>query len=252
MMHGFYPLFYKEIMRFYKVSVQTVLAPVVTALLYFAIFAHILKNQAHLSHGLNYSAFLIPGLMMMSMVQNAFANASSSLILSKVTGNIVFILIPPISTAAFFSAYTLASVVRGMVVGLGVFICTLPITHVSVAHPLWALLFAFLACSTLGVLGLIAGIWAEKFDELAVFSNFIIMPLSMLSGVFYSTHALPEFWQMMARLNPFFYMIDGFRYGFFGVSDIAPATSASINFIALLIVSMIAYTMLKTGYKLKH
>jgi ABC-2 type transport system permease protein len=255
-MTGFYPLFYKELMRFYKVSIQTVLAPIVTALLYFMIFSHVLKDQQHLSHGLSYAAFLIPGLMMMSMLQNAFANSSSSLILSKVTGNIVLLLIPPISPLAFFSAYVLASIVRGLAVGLGVLVATLPFTHIGpylqTGHALWILVFAILGCATLGVLGLIAGLWAEKFDELALFSNFIITPATMLSGVFYSTHALTGVWQMLSQLNPFFYMIDGFRYGFFGVSDVNPWYSLMFNSFFLMVSGVLAYVLLKKGYKLKH
>jgi ABC-2 type transport system permease protein len=255
-MTGFYPLFYKELMRFYKVGIQTLLAPIITALLYFMIFSHVLQSQQHLSHGLSYAAFLIPGLMMMSMLQNAFANSSSSLILSKVTGNIVLLLIPPISPLAFFSAYVLASIVRGVAVGLGVLIATLPFTQIQpylqTTHALWIIVFALQGCATLGVLGLIAGIWAEKFDELALFSNFIITPATMLSGVFYSTQALTGIWQTLSKLNPFFYMIDGFRYGFFGVSDINPWQSFIFNSVFLILTSILAYTLLKKGYKLKH
>lgn len=255
-MTGFYPLFYKEMMRFYKVAIQTILAPIITALLYFMIFSHVLEKQENLSHGLSYAAFLIPGLMMMSMLQNSFANSSSSLILSKVTGNIVLLLIPPISPLAFFAAYVSASIIRGLMVGVGVLIATLPFTHIwpylQTTHAIWILVFAILGCATLGVLGLIAGIWAEKFDELALFSNFVITPATMLSGVFYSTKGLAPFWQVLCQLNPFFYMIDGFRYGFFGVSDLNIYVSLGFNLIFLMLASTLAYMMLKKGYKLKN
>ncbi len=252
-MIGFYTLLYKETLRFWKVSVQTVLAPIVTALLYLLIFSHVLAKHVEIYSGVSYIAFLVPGLVMMSMLQNAFANSSSSLIQSKITGNIVFVLLPPLSYLEFFSAYLIASIMRGLVVGAGVFIGTLAFTATrDVSHPLWILLFAVLGTGTLGALGVIAGIWAEKFDQLAAFQNFIIMPLTFLSGVFYSIHSLPAFWILVSRFNPFFYMIDGFRYGFFGASDVAPDVSllvVSACFVALSILSLI---LLQRGYKLRH
>lgn len=251
-LHGFLPLFHKEIIRFYKVSFQTILAPVISALLYLSIFGHVLDGKMDLSHGIEYAAFLVPGLMMMSMLQNAFANSASSLIQSKITGNIIFILIPPISNFAFFLSYTLAAVVRGLCVGTGIWLATLPFTHAGIQHPFWLLAFAICGCATLGVIGLIAGIWAEKFDQLAAFQNFFIMPATMLSGVFYSVQSLSPFWQWVAHLNPFFYMIDGFRYGFFGKSDVLPWFSLGINLAMLLCTSLVALFLLKKGYKLKH
>ena len=213
-MIGFYTLLYKELLRFWKVSFQTVLAPVITALLYLLIFSHVLAEHVQVYPGVSYTAFLVPGLVMMSMLQNAFANSSSSLIQSKITGNIVFVLLPPLSYLEFFAAYLVAAIARGLVVGLGVFVVTLAFTSVSIDHPLWLVLFAIVCSGILGALGVIAGIWAEKFDQLAAFQNFIIMPLTFLSGVFYSIHSLPPFWLTVSRFNPIFYMIDGFRYGF--------------------------------------
>ncbi len=251
-MVGFYTLLYKELLRFWKVSFQTVLAPVITALLYLLIFSHVLAAHVQVYPSVRYTAFLVPGLVMMSMLQNAFANSSSSLIQSKITGNIVFMLLPPLSYLEFFAAYLLASVARGVVVGLGVFVVTLVFTRLTILHPLWLIVFAFLGTGILGALGIIAGIWAEKFDQLAAFQNFIIMPLTFLSGVFYSIHSLPPFWQDVSRFNPVFYMIDGFRYGFFGVADVAPQLSLLVVGVCFVALSALTLILLKSGYKLRH
>lgn len=251
-MVGFYTLLYKEMLRFWKVSFQTVLAPVITALLYLLIFSHVLEAHVQIYPGVRYTAFLVPGLVMMSMLQNAFANSSSSLIQSKITGNIVFMLLPPLSYLEFFAAYLLASVARGVVVGLGVFVVTLVFTQLTILHPLWLIVFAFLGTGILGALGIIAGIWAEKFDQLAAFQNFLIMPLTFLSGVFYSIHSLPPFWQDVSRFNPIFYMIDGFRYGFFGVADVAPQLSLLVVGVCFVALSALTLILLKSGYKLRH
>jgi ABC-2 type transport system permease protein len=251
-MHGFSTLFYKELLRFWKVSFQTILAPVVTALLYLLIFSHVLEAHVQVYEGVSYAAFLIPGLAMMTVLQNAFANSSSSLIQSKITGNIIFILLPPLSHWEFFLAYMLAAIVRGLVVGLGVFLITLWFAAVPLKYPMWMLLFALLGSGILGVMGVIAGIWAEKFDQLAAFQNFIIIPLTFLSGVFYSIHTLPPFWQLVSHFNPFFYMIDGFRYGFFGQSDISPAFSVAVVAACFLTLSLLTLWLIKTGYKLRY
>ncbi|MEX3582132.1 MAG: ABC transporter permease [Burkholderia sp.] len=251
-MSGFRTLFYKELLRFWKVSFQTVLAPVVTALLYLTVFGHTLSCRVNVYPGVEYVSFLVPGLVMMSVLQNAFANNSSSLIQSKITGNLVFMLLPPLSYAEIFSAYVLAAVVRGLVVGFGVFVVTIWFIPVSFATPLFIVLFALFGSAILGTLGLIAGIWAEKFDQVAALQSFLIMPLTFLSGVFYSTHSLPPVWREVSRLNPFFYMIDGFRYGFFGVSDIDPLRSLAIVAGFLLLLTLVAMRLLATGYKLRH
>jgi len=251
-MTGFSTLFYKEILRFWKVSFQTILAPVLTALLYLLIFSHVLEAHVQVYPGVRYTAFLIPGLAMMSLLQNAFANSSSSLIQSKITGNIVFILLPPLSHLEFFGAYVLASAVRGVVVGLGVFVITAMFVPVPVQNLLWVVAFALLGSGILGTLGIIAGIWADKFDQLAAFQNFVIIPLTFLSGVFYSIHSLPPFWQQVSHFNPFFYMIDGFRYGCFGVSDVSPYLSLAIVGGSLLALSFATLSLLKCGYKLRH
>jgi ABC-2 type transport system permease protein len=248
---GFPTLLFKEVKRFYKVAFQTVAAPVLTAILYLMIFGHVLDGKEVYGR-LSYTAFLIPGLVMMSVLQNAFANTSSSLIQSKVTGNLVFVLLAPLSHFEFYAAYILAAVFRGIVVGLGVFLITIWFGLPALEHPLWILAFAFLGAAILGSLGLIAGIWADKYDQLAAFQNFVIMPATMLSGVFYSIHSLPPAWQVVSHFNPFFYMIDGFRYGFFGVSDVSPWSSLAIVLCFFIVVSAITLRLLQKGYKLRH
>ncbi|HJS36621.1 MAG TPA: ABC transporter permease [Burkholderiales bacterium] len=250
-MTGFATLFYKELLRFWKVAFQTVAGPVLSALLYLVIFAQALGERVQVFDGVPFTAFLVPGLVMMSVLQNAFANSSSSLIQSKVTGNLVFVLLAPISSAEFFAAYVLASVARGLVVGLGVLAVTVWFVELRLAAPLWALAFAFLGAALLGVLGLLAGLWAEKFDQIAAFQNFLVLPLTMLSGVFYSIQTLPPLWQTISHLNPFFYMIDGFRYGFFGAADVSPAASLAVVAVSLALLSALALRLLAAGYKIR-
>lgn len=250
-MTGFQTLFYKEMLRFWKVAMQTVGAPILTAVLYLLVFGHVLEDHVEVYAGIKYTAFLVPGLVMMSVLQNAFANSSSSLIQSKITGNLVFVLLPPLSHWELFGAYVLAAVVRGLVVGSGVFIVTAWFADMSFVAPWWILIFAVLGAAILGTMGLIAGIWADKFDQLAAFQNFVVMPLTFLSGVFYSIHTLPDFWQAVSHLNPFFYMIDGFRYGFFGQSDVSPWISALVAGGSFAVLAGITLNMLARGYKLR-
>ena len=250
-MSGFPTLLYKELVRFWKVGVQTVAAPVLMALLYLLVFAHALEGRMQVYDGVGYSAFLVPGLVMMSVLQNSFANSSSSLIQSKISGNLIFILLPPISHVEFFCAYVLAAIVRGLTVGLCVLAVTAWFVDLPLASPIWIVAFALAGSAILGALGLVAGIWADKFDQIAAFQNFIILPLTFLSGVFYSIHSLPPFWQGLSHLNPFFYMIDGFRYGFFGTSDFSPQASLAVVGLSLLALSAAALGMLKSGYKLR-
>lgn len=250
-MTGLWTLFYKEILRFWKVSLQTILSPVVTTLLYLLIFSHVLEEHVHVYPGVNYTAFLVPGLVMMAMLQNAFANSSSSLIQSKMNGSIVFILLPPLAYWEFFTAYVAASVVRGVVVGLGVGLAGLCFTALPFAHPLWILAFALLGCAMLGATGIVSSLWAESYDQMSAVQNFIIVPLTFLSGVFYSINSLPPFWQGVSRFNPFFYLIDGFRYGFFGISDVSPFFGLSIVATCFLALSLATLLVLKSGYKLR-
>jgi len=251
-MTGWQALFYKEVLRFWKVGFQTVAAPVLTAVLYMMIFGHVLEDHVTVYDSISYTAFLVPGLVMMSVLQNAFANSSSSLIQSKIMGNLVFVLLTPMSHWAWFVAYVASSVVRGLAVGAGVMIVTWWFGQPGMVAPLWVLVFAVLGAGLLGSLGLIAGLWADKFDQLAAFQNFIIMPMTFLSGVFYSIHSLPAFWQTVSHLNPFFYMIDGFRYGFFGRSDVSPWLSLGVVVVAFVIVASFTVHLLRTGYKIRH
>ncbi len=251
-MNGWQTLLYKEVLRFWKVGFQTVGAPILTAVLYMLIFGHVLQDQVKVYGSVSYTAFLVPGLVMMSVLQNAFANSSSSMIQSKIMGNLVFLLLTPLSHWHWFVAYVGSSVVRGLAVGTGVFAVTVFFGQPGFVAPLWIVVFAVLGAALLGGLGLIAGLWAEKFDQMAVFQNFVIMPLTFLSGVFYSIHSLPPAWQTVSHLNPFFYMIDGFRYGFFGVSDVSPWLSLAIVGSALIVVSWIAVHLLKVGYKIRY
>ena len=251
-MTGWQTLFYKEVLRFWKVGFQTVGAPILTAVMYMLIFGHVLQDQVKVYGTVSYTAFLVPGLVMMSVLQNAFANSSSSLIQSKIMGSLVFVLLTPLSHWAWFCAYVGSSIVRGLAVGLGVFLVTVYFGRPGFVAPLWIIVFALLGAGLLGALGLIAGLWSEKFDQMAVFQNFVIMPMTFLSGVFYSIHSLPPFWQTVSHLNPFFYMIDGFRYGFFGVSDVSPWLSLAIVGTAWLVVSGVAVNLLRIGYKIRH
>ncbi len=248
---GFQTLLYKEVLRFWRVSFQTVGAPVLTAVLYLMIFSHVLDRHATVYGNIPYTAFLVPGLVMMSVLQNAFANTSSSLIQSKITGNIVFMLLPPISYREFYVAYVLAAIARGLFVGGGVIVASLFFVTLPMASPLWIVSFAIAGGAILASFGIIAGIWAEKFDQLSAFQNFLIMPLTMLSGVFYSIHSLPAVWQKVSHLNPFFYMIDGFRYGFFGQSDVSPWISLGVVATCLLFLAGLSLTLLARGYKLR-
>ena len=248
---GTYTLFKKEILRFWRVAFQTVASPVLTALLYLLIFSHVLEGHVQVFAGVPYTAFLIPGLIMMSLLQNAFANSSSSLVQSKVMGNIIFVLLTPLTYLQFFMAFLAAAMVRGLMVGLAIYFVAIWFVDIPLVHPLWIFTFAFLGSALLGTFGIIAGIWADKFDQMAAFQNFVIMPLTFLSGVFYSIHSLPPFWQTVSHFNPFFYMIDGFRYGFFGKGDISPWISLGVVSVFLLALAWLCLKMLKSGYKLR-
>jgi ABC-2 type transport system permease protein len=248
---GVAPLFRKEVLRFWKVAFQTVAAPVLTSLLYLLIFGHVLEDHVEVFPGVGYTSFLVPGLVMMAVLQNSFANTSSSLVQSKITGNLVFLLVTPLSHWAWFAAYVGASLVRGMAVGLGVLLVTVWVVPLRMAEPWWILVFALFGAGMLGSLGLIAGLWADKFDQMAAFQNFIIMPMTFLSGVFYSVHSLPAAWQAVSHLNPFFYMIDGFRRGFFGASDVSPWLSLAVVAASFAVVAGIALQLLRTGYKIR-
>lgn len=248
---GVYTLFKKEVLRFWRVAFQTIASPMITALLYLLIFSHVLADRVQIYDNVPYTAFLIPGLIMMSLLQNSFANTSSSLVQSKVMGNIVFVLLTPLTYLQFFIAFLAAAIVRGFVVGLSIYLVAIFFVDLPVMHIGWVLVFAFLGSALLGTFGIIAGIWAERFDQMAAFQNFVIMPLTFLSGVFYSIHSLPPIWQTISHFNPFFYMIDGFRYGFFGQGDISPWVSLGVVLTFLVLLVVLSLKMLKSGYKLR-
>ncbi len=249
---GTYALFYREVWRFLRVIVQTLFAPMLTAVLYLVIFAHLLEGRLTLYDGVTYTSFLVPGLIMMSVIQNTFANASSSLMQSKLMGNLVFVLMAPLSSFELFIAYVGAAVVRGLLVAISIYVAAYFLVDLQVAH--WGLLlFVIILCSTMmGALGLVAGLWAEKIEQMAAFGNFVIMPLSFLSGAFYSINALPSLWQAISHFNPFFYMIDGFRYAFLGQSDVDLKISMAMMCVAVVFVSALAVFLLHKGYKLRQ
>ncbi|MDP2811409.1 MAG: ABC transporter permease [Rhodocyclaceae bacterium] len=251
-MTGFWTLLHKEVLRFWKIVFQTVAAPVLTAMLYLMIFSHVLQDHMRVYETVSYTAFLIPGLVMMSLLQNAFANSASSLIQSKVTGNIVFVLLAPITHREFWAAYTLAAVLRGLLVGAGVLLAALWFAWPGLNAPGWILVFALLGGGIFGTLGIIAGLWADKFDQMAGFQNFLIVPLTLLSGVFYSIHSLSPFWQAVSHYNPVFYMIDGFRHGFFGMSDVSPWLSLAVVSACFAVLAALTLALLKSGYKLRN
>ena len=250
-MTGWRMLLLKEVTRFWRVAFQTIAAPVLTALMYLLIFGHVLRDHVEVYPGVTYLQFLVPGLMMMSVLQNAFANSSSSLVQSKMMGNLVFLLLTPLTAWHWFLAYVLSSVVRGLAVGVGIGLVTAAVVSLPVHSVLWVVAFAVLGSAMLGAMGVIAGLWADKFDQMAAFQNFVIMPMTFLSGVFYSIHSLPDFWQQVSHFNPFFYMIDGFRFGFFGHSDVSPWLSLSLLSLAWGLVSGLAFYLLHTGYKIR-
>jgi ABC-2 type transport system permease protein len=249
---GFVTLLRKEIKRFWSVLGQTVTAPVITAMLYLLVFAQAMKDRASAYEGISYTEFLLPGLVMMTVIQNAFANTSSSLTQSKIMGNLVFLQMAPLGPLEWFSAYVLAALVRVVLVALAMLAVTTWFVPLPVEAPLALLAVFLLSGAGLAVMGMIAGILAEKFDHIAAFTNFFVTPLSFLSGVFYSVHSLPPLWYHASHFNPFFYMIDGFRYGFFGHADVPIWQSLAWCAGFFVVASAICLWMLMTGYKLKR
>lgn len=250
--YGLYTLFNKEVWRFLKVATQTLLAPIVTVLLYLLVFSSVLAEHVETYPGVTYTAFLVPGLIMMSIIQNAFANSSSSLFQAKMTGSITFMLLAPLSSWEIYLAFILAAIVRGLVVGFGIWLAALFFITLPPYHFLAVFSSAVLSSAVLGSLGLIAALWAEKWDHIAAFLNFIILPLSFLSGVFYSVNDLPFFWKEVSYYNPFFYMIDSFRYGFLGVADSSLSTSLMTVSIFLVVISILCLWLLHIGYKIRR
>lgn len=248
---GFWTLLSKEIRRFLKVYFQTILAPVVTTLLFLAVFALALGRVAAEVGGVPFVEFLVPGLVMMAMVQNAFANTSSSIIIAKVQGNIVDMLMPPLSAGEQTLAVALGGVARGVTVGVAVTLTMTLFVRIHVHAPLYIVFHAVAGSLMLSLLGMIGGIWADKFDHMAAVTNFIVTPLSFLSGTFYSIDRLPEGWHALALVNPFFYMIDGFRYGFIGHADGPLGLGLGLVALADAVLLFVTWRMLATGYKLR-
>lgn len=248
---GFITLLRKEIRRFMKVVGQTVASPVITSVLYLVVFGQVLEDHVEVYDGVSYLAFLIPGLIMMSVIQNSFANTSSSVTQSKIMGNLVFLLLAPLSVLEVFAAFVLAAVLRGTLVALCLYAVGWLFVPLPIAQPLQLLAMLFLSSACLATLGMIAGILADKFEHLAAFQNYFILPFSFLSGVFYSIDSLPPLWAKMSHFNPFFYMIDGFRHGFFGVADASASLSLLVAGGFLLLISTICLLLLRSGYKLR-
>ena len=249
---GFYTLYSKEVRRFLNVFAQTVLAPAITTLLFYIIFT-ISVDRSYLStESFTFSQFLAPGLVCMSIMQNAFANTSSSILISKVQGNIVDVLMPPLSEYELTLSYSLGGVTRGLLVGLSVSIVIYLIVPIQITNLFIIIYFALFSSLLLSLLGILCGIWAKKFDHMASVTNFIILPLTFLSGTFYSIERLPEDWRFFAYLNPFFYIIDGFRYGFVGVSDSNISLGIFILAMANLIFLILTIYIFKKGYGLRN
>ncbi len=247
-----YTLFQKECMRFWKIKLQTIFAPMVTALLYLTVFTQVMQERTVEGFGIPYTSFLLPGLMMMQILQNAFSNPSSSLVQSKITGSIIFVLLPPIGYFGFFLAYALAATLRGLLVGVSVLIVAIFFVPLPLLHPLWVLAFALSGGMLFAILGILAGLWSENFEQIATLQNFGIVPLTMLSGVFYSITVLPLFWQKLSFFNPVFYLIDGFRFGFFAASDSSPYLSLSVTLIAVLVLSALTVFLIQKGWHLRN
>jgi ABC-2 type transport system permease protein len=247
---GLWTLYVKEVRRFLNVYTQTLLAPMVTTLLFLAIFTLALGRTANIA-GVGYAEFLVPGLVMMSILQNSFANTSSSIVIAKVQGNIVDLLMPPLSAAELTLGIVGGGVTRGVMVGFVVACAMSLFVPLSLAHPLFILFFAVNAALMLALLGLIGGIWAEKFDHIAAVTNFVITPLSFLSGTFYSIERLPEDWHLVAQLNPFFYLIDGFRYGIIGHADAPLEVGMAVVLGVNLGLLALALRLIATGYRIK-
>ncbi len=248
---GFWTLYLKEVRRFLNVYTQTILAPMATTLLYLAVFLLALGGKDRVFDGMSYGSFLAPGLIMMAMTQNAFANTSSSLVIAKVQGNIVDLLMPPLSAFEVTIALAFGGATRGLVVGCAVGLAMVPFVPLTPTH-LWAIgfygFFATLFLSTIGVLG---GIWSEKFDHIAAVTNFIVVPLSFLSGTFYTVDALPGPWGVIVHLDPFFYAIDGFRYGFTGQHDASLAVGMTVLVLLDAALLALCWRLFAVGYKLK-
>ena len=251
---GLKTLYIKEVRRFFKVHMQTVWAPAITTLLYLVIFTVALGRSGKTVMGVPFADFIAPGLIMMGMLQNSFANASFSLMVGKMQGTIVDYLMPPLSTGELIAALVGAAVTRAFLVGGAVWLVMLlyPGVHVGLVHPLWALFFGLMGSLMLAFLGVITSIWADKFDQAAMVTNFVVTPLSLLSGTFYSVDQLSPAVRAVSHANPFFYVISGFRHGFLGTSDSSPMTGAAFLVELNIVLWAVCYSLLKSGWKIKN
>ncbi|PCK00110.1 MAG: multidrug ABC transporter permease [Zetaproteobacteria bacterium] len=248
---GLWTLIKREVLRFLNVYTQTIIAPMVTTLMFYTVFSLAFGGVNREINGISFLAFLAPGLIMMTMVQNAFANTSSSLVISKVQGNIVDVLMPPLSAMEIYTGYAVGAVVRGLTVGLCTTIALSIFAPIQIYSWSAILTFAFLGTLMLGNLGIAAGIWSDRFDHIAAVTNFVVTPMTFLSGTFYNIDVLPDIWQNIARFNPFFYMIDGFRYGFIGQADGSIIIGVILLSLCNIGLISLSYWMIKTGYKIK-
>jgi ABC-2 type transport system permease protein len=248
---GLLTLAERETRRFLAVWTQTLLAPLITAGLFLLIFSVAIGSQRGEVMGVSFTHFIAPGILMMTVIQNAFANTSSSIIISKVQGNIVDTLMPPLSGGELLLGYLAGAVGRGLLVALAIALMFYLVLGLGVKHPFWALTFVLLGSAFLGGLGIVAGIYANKFDQMAAITNFVVTPLAFLSGTFYSVEALPPLLNRITHFNPIFYLIDGARYGFIGVSDSAPLLGLAVSVISTLAICLLGWRMLATGYRLK-
>ena len=244
-------LFLKEVRRFSKVWLQTVLSPLVTTSLYFLVFGVALGSRLREISGVPYIQFVVPGLVMMTMIRDSFLNTSSSLFQSKINGTITDILVAPIGALEMVLAYVGAAMIRALIVGTLVYLVALSFTWFPLHHIGWILFFSIFVTATLALLGMIVALWAQKFDHLAIFPNFVLLPLAFLGGVFYSIDLLPEPWNTVSRLNPLLYMVNGLRYGFLGVADVSPVTSAGVVLVSFFVVLGAASALLRSGYNLR-
>ena len=248
---GLYTLALREVMRFVSVWTQTLLAPLVTAALFLLIVSIAIGPNRGEVLGVSFTAFIAPGILMMTVIQNAFANTSSSIVISKVQGNIVDTLMPPLSAGELVIGYLAGGLVRGLAVALAIGLGILLVLGIPIVHPLWALAFVILGSTLMGAVGLVAGIFANKFDQMAAITNFIVTPLAFLSGTFYSVAALPPVIYEITHVNPVFYLIDGVRFGVLGVSDSSPWLGLAVCSVTTLAAGLVAWAMFRTGYRLK-
>jgi len=249
---GTWTLFQRESRRFLRVKMQTIVAPALTAILYLIVFRYAMGERQVPGLDVDYFSFLIPGLMMMAMLQNAFANTSSSMIVGKIMNVHVFLLMSPISAAEAVFAFLAAAVLRALVVGGVLLLVLLPFSELTLTH-IWMILFYGICGSLImGSLGLIGGMWSKTFDDMAMVNNFIIMPLTFLSGVFYSVTQLPPFWQAINAWNPFFYLIDGFRHGFIATGDSDPLQAMGAVAALTIIAVLSSWYLWRIGWKLKE